>query len=167
MTQVIKLTVVDDEDNVIGEATKSEIIKNKWNYRCSQIFLFNKKKEFLISKRPHFKKRYPNKWTASAGGKVDAGETYEGAAHRELKEELGVEADLTRFGKYTHVNNMGIKSFAELYIGKHEGPFKLAPNEVDEVKWVSMVWIEKDIKDNDNIYSTPFLGALGLYSGGK
>ena len=117
MTRLIKLTVVDDEDKIIGEATKSEIIKNKWSYRCSQIFLFNNKKEFLISKRPHFKKRYPNKWTASVGGKVDAGETYEETAHRELKEELGVEVDLTRFGKYIHVNNLGIKTFIELFIG--------------------------------------------------
>ena len=60
------------------------------------MFLVNKHGAVLLQKRSLWKDRQPGKWDSSAAGPLDAGESYEEAAVRELKEELGAVS-------YTHL----------------------------------------------------------------
>lgn len=53
------------------------------------VLIENEKGEYLIQKRASTKKQGPNKWGLTAGH-VDAGESYEEAMIREIKEELGI-----------------------------------------------------------------------------
>jgi len=159
-----KLTIVDDNDVPFGSAYKKDIVKNKWNYRCVHIFLFNKKGELLIGKRPPFKRRFPNKWSSGAGGKVDDGDSYEDAAYREMKEELGVRVDLKKHSKYIYLNELyGYTVFHELFVGKAEGGFKPDPSEIEKLKWATIDWVKKDVKNNPEKYATPFIEALKSY----
>jgi 16S rRNA (adenine1518-N6/adenine1519-N6)-dimethyltransferase len=60
---------------------------------------------------------------------LEAGETYEAAAHRELLEEVGVDTELRRLGKLTPCEATG-NEFIEVYGGTHSGPFELAGLEI-------------------------------------
>jgi 16S rRNA (adenine1518-N6/adenine1519-N6)-dimethyltransferase len=88
------LEVVDADDNVIGRATRSEIHQRGLTHRAVHIFLFNSAGDIYVQRRSAIKDRFPRRLDSSAAGHVDPGESYEQSARRELKEELGIEADL-------------------------------------------------------------------------
>ena len=60
------------------------------------ICLFNDKKQMLIQLRSEHKRWYAGLWDVSVAGAVDAGESSEEAAARELKEELGYSLPFAR-----------------------------------------------------------------------
>ena len=82
------------------------------------------------------KDKYPGAW-GDVAGHLDVGESYEQAAAREMKEEIGVEAKLEFMMKsrkrYEH--DQEINSLFRCF---HEGPFKPDPEEVDEVRFFSL-----------------------------
>jgi isopentenyl-diphosphate delta-isomerase len=86
--------VVDQHDRVIGQATRSDVHAHRWLHRAVHIFVFNTRGELLIHQRSATKDECPLKFTSSASGHVHAGEDYEPAAIRELKEELSLETPL-------------------------------------------------------------------------
>jgi 8-oxo-dGTP pyrophosphatase MutT (NUDIX family) len=87
------------------------------------------------------------------GGYVDEGETYKEAAHRELKEELGIAGvELNEVTKYysegDHViDGEQFKRFNTIYTGTYDGEVNPDPEEVSDVKWIAPadfeVWIER------------------------
>ncbi len=86
------LDVVDEDDRVIGQATRSDVHKNDLAHRASHILLFNSAGSIYVQRRSPSKDRHPSKLDSSAAGHVDSGESYLDCAIRELKEELGIEA---------------------------------------------------------------------------
>ena len=52
------MDVVDNDDNVIGQAPRSEIQKNNQSYRMTGVLVFNSKGDLLLQKRP-MHKRFP------------------------------------------------------------------------------------------------------------
>lgn len=62
-------------------------------HRAVHIYVFDSAQNIYLQKRSLTKSIQPGKWDTSVGGHVDAGETFEQAAYREMKEELGLQAD--------------------------------------------------------------------------
>jgi 16S rRNA (adenine1518-N6/adenine1519-N6)-dimethyltransferase len=82
--------VVDEADTVIGQATRAEVHQRDLLHRAVHIFAYNKRGELLLQKRSALKDRHPGKWDSSVSGHLDAGESYEAAARREMDEEMGI-----------------------------------------------------------------------------
>lgn len=89
------LEIVDADDNVVGLATRAEIHRKNLMHRAVHLFVFNGEGRIYVQRRSATKDRHPRKLDSSAAGHVDPGESYETTAIRELKEELGVDADVT------------------------------------------------------------------------
>jgi 16S rRNA (adenine1518-N6/adenine1519-N6)-dimethyltransferase len=128
--QAERFAVVDEQDQVVGEAPRGEVHGNNLLHRAVHLFLFNRQEELFLQKRSPWKDRHPLLWDSSAAGHVDAGEDYDEAARRELDEELGVTAKLTRVVKLPASDRTG-QEFIWLYRGEHEGPFRLAAAEIE------------------------------------
>lgn len=92
---------VDQEDNVIGQASRKEIHKKSLLHRSVHILVFNSQDELFLQKRVMTKDENPGLWDSSAAGHMASGETYLASAHRELKEELGIGAKLEPFSRLT------------------------------------------------------------------
>jgi len=88
------LEIVDEQDKVIGTATRAEIHRQGLMHRAVHIFVFNPRGEIYVQRRSSSKDRHPLKLDSSAAGHVDPGETYQQTAVRELQEELGIRADI-------------------------------------------------------------------------
>lgn len=125
-----RFPVVDDQDRLMGDAPRAEVHGNNLRHRAVHILVFNNLGELFLQKRSPWKDRHPRLWDSSAAGHVEAGEEYDVAANRELREELGVSAELTRVAKLPASEKTG-QEFIWLYQARHDGPFELARSEIE------------------------------------
>jgi 16S rRNA (adenine1518-N6/adenine1519-N6)-dimethyltransferase len=117
--------VVDENDRLMGSASRAEVHGNNLRHRAVHMLIFNDAGEVYLQKRSRRKDRHPLLWDSSAAGHVNAGEGYDEAARRELNEELGIEVALDKLLKLTASERTG-QEFIWLYRGRHAG--KLQPN---------------------------------------
>lgn len=122
--------VVDENDRVIRRASRHEVHTAGLRHRAVHIFIFNGRGELFLQKRSAWKDAHPSRWDSSAAGHVNAGQTFDATAPRELEEELGVETALQKVGRLPPSEDTG-QEFVQLYEGNHEGPFRLPPSEIE------------------------------------
>jgi 8-oxo-dGTP pyrophosphatase MutT (NUDIX family) len=84
------VTIVDEENRVVGAAPRSRMRAGGLRHRATYILVFNDEGELFVQKRTTGKDIYPGYFDVATGGVVLAGESYEDAAKRELEEELGI-----------------------------------------------------------------------------
>ena len=82
--------VVDENDQVIGQATKERLHKEGLMHRGVNVIFYTKAGMVILQRRSATKNTFPNKLDPTVGGHVDAGETYEQAALKEVAEETGL-----------------------------------------------------------------------------
>lgn len=150
------LTVVDADDRVMGSAPRGEIHANNSLHRAVHIFVFNRRGELFLQKRSRWKDRHPLLWDSSAAGHVDAGEDYESAAAREIREELGVEAALLRIEKIPASEQTG-HEFITIYRAEHDGPFCLPAAEIEHGDFFPIQVVERWIVARPGDFAPGFL----------
>ncbi len=148
--------VVDENDVVVGQKTRHEVHQKKLRHRAVHIFVLNDSGELFLQRRSRWKDTHPLKWDSSAAGHVDSGETYEGSAKREIREELGIDASVTLHAKIEACAETG-EEFVHLYVARHEGPFQLPPAEIDCGAWFSPQLIERWSKARPEDFASGFL----------
>lgn len=102
------------------------------------VCLFNARGEMLIQQRQHTKHSYPDYWDVSVGGGVIAGESVRAAAMRELREELGLEIDLSETVAAVTLSFDG--GFDDYFLADCDVPLAaltLQTEEVQAVRWVT------------------------------
>jgi len=140
--------VVNDRDEVIRQAARSEVHRNKWNHRAVHVLVFNRRGELFLQKRSMKKDCFPGTWDSSASGHLDQGETYDACAIREVGEELGVHLEQTpaRLFKVDACAETG-HEFVWVYRCEHEGPFSLHPEEIETGGWFTQEEIDRWTED--------------------
>lgn len=128
--------VVNELDEIIGHATRSEVHRRKLNHRAVHVLVFNARDELFVQKRSMKKDCFPGAWDSSASGHLDRGEDYDACAVREVREELGVQLAETpeRLFKIEACVETG-HEFVWVYQCQHEGPFALHPEEIECGGW--------------------------------
>ncbi|MEU7009478.1 NUDIX domain-containing protein [Streptomyces sp. NPDC046332] len=84
------LDVVDEHDEVIGQAPRAEVYARGLIHRCTFILVRDAEDRIFVHRRTPVKLVYPSMYDMFVGGVVGAGESYDDAALREAEEELGV-----------------------------------------------------------------------------
>ncbi len=149
--------VVDEEDRVIGQATRAEIHAQKKRHRAVHILVFNKRKDLLLQLRSRWKDVHPSTWDSSAAGHLDSGEDYHACAVRELQEELGIEKEnLVEIAKLEPCEATGWE-FVMLYAVQYQGTLRYPCSEIDSVQWFPLEILEKWIQNSPTDFATGFL----------
>ncbi len=145
------LDIVDEENEVVGAAPIDEIYSKRLNHRIVHVMIFNDKGEIFLQQRSAKKEFCPGHWVTSAGGHVQKGETYEQAAKREMKEELGINIPLTKIHEspYDHYK---MRKFLQVFRGISEGPFKFNEDEVAGGRWFSVADVRDMVKKNQLVH---------------
>lgn len=84
------LDVVDEHDEVIGQAPRGEVYERGLRHRCVFVFVRDGAGRIFVHRRTASKLVFPLMYDMFVGGVVGAGESYDTAALREAEEELGV-----------------------------------------------------------------------------
>ncbi|MFD5553332.1 NUDIX hydrolase [Streptomyces sp. NPDC127068] len=84
------LDVVDEQDRVVGRASRGEVYARGLLHRCVFVFVRDPQDRVFVHRRTATKLAFPSQYDMFVGGVVGTGESYATAALREAEEELGV-----------------------------------------------------------------------------
>lgn len=138
---------VDKQDNELGSITRQEAhFGTKKIHRAVDILLVNDNHQILMQKRSEYKDTNPGYWTISASGHVTYGQSYEEAAIRETKEELGISPKNPTFVKEVFFESDSEREIIKVYKADYQGEKIIADeDEVEETRWIDI----KNIRDFD------------------
>ncbi|MGH3424641.1 MAG: NUDIX hydrolase [Nocardioidaceae bacterium] len=124
--------VVDDEDRVVGSATRGEVWAGHLRHRAVTVLCRNPAGDVFVHRRAATKSLFPGVYDLFVGGGVGAGESYDDAARREADEELGVRgACPTPLFRYRY-DGSELREWVALYELEWVGP---VDPPADEIEW--------------------------------
>ncbi len=150
------LCIVDDEDNILGKATRKECHTKKLRHRTAGTFVFNKNWQIFIMQRSDTKDMEPSVWTISAGGHVEYGDSYEDTARRELEEELGIKESPIFIKKFKNDLKQELEMSAQYYVITDQQP-EINKEEIKQGKFVSLEELKELIKNQPFSEDTKYL----------
>lgn len=161
--------IVDEHDQVIGQATRAQAHAQRLFHRAVHIFVFREDGAVLMQQRSMLKDTSPGKWTSSCSGHVDAGESYDEAAVRELSEEINLKIksaeELTFIGKHEPCRATG-NEFVHLYtLTTKESPVG-DPLEVEKLLWMQPEEVNQRLASEAKTFSSAFSVVWGMLQAG-
>jgi isopentenyl-diphosphate delta-isomerase type 1 len=149
--------IVDEDDKVIGTEKRSVVHEKGLLHRAVDVFVFDKEGRIFIQQRSFKKLIGPGLWDVSTAEHLKPGETYEEAAVRGVKEELGVRAvGLRKIGEREQRSNYGElrdNEKKEVFRCGFRGRIKLDENEVEQGIWVSKDSLLREIAYNKDFFT--------------
>ena len=129
----------------VAVVTRREMRARKLPHRCTYVLVFNSRGELFIHLRTAIKDVYASHWDVCIGGVVAAGETFAQGAKREIREELGLDADAEELFPFDYQDTA---TFAHgmAYRLNHEGPFQLQVEEIVRGEFVPVADVLERIK---------------------
>lgn len=146
------IAVVNDSDEVIGQATYQQVYNQLLSCRIVHVLIFNDQEEMVLQLRSKNKFFCPGHWSTSVGGHVQPGENYEEAALREFTEELGTNTAINLLGNDIYSEEGKPKKFLAAYKTIFNGPFEINPEEVEKVEYFSLKEIQKMINEGEKFH---------------
>ncbi|SIQ78199.1 isopentenyl-diphosphate delta-isomerase [Chryseobacterium sp. RU37D] len=161
------VVLVNPEDKVLGLMEKQQAHINGLLHRAFSVFLFNNKGEMLLQKRASGKYHSPLKWTNAVCSHPKNGETYLEGAKRRIKEELGIDVEITEKFNFIYKayvgNGLWEHELDHVFVGNFENEFHLNKNEVAEVRYISIEDLDKEIAENPENFTEWFKIILEEY----
>lgn len=151
-----RVQFVDENDNPIGAGPREEAWEKGIALRHAYIVLRDKDGNFLLQQRSQLKKKNPGRYTYAATGHVDEGESYDEAAVRELKEEVGIDANLTLIDKSSYMSDeVNAQVFIAIYSGEidHDVQLVLDPEEVSGTRWFTKTELDEAVLKTPESFS--------------
>jgi len=158
------LTLVDENDNEIGRETREKCHLGKGKmHRAIAIFLFNDRNLMLVQQRSQKKLLWPGFWDCTVATHVYPNETYESAAERGLKQELGISTRVKKiltFAYFAPFGKHAENEYCVLLIGRYDGDVTPVPSEVSGFDYVSLKELRKNIARKEDLYTPWFRIAM-------
>ena len=152
------------QDQVIGKATRREIHQKQLIHRSIHILVFNSNKQIFLQKRSNTKDENPGIWDTSSAGHVDAGETYDECAERELWEELRIKESLKPLAKIKACKET-YQEHVQVYVCTTNASITINRNEISEGKYFDWETLPNIIQSNPEIFTSSFKLILRKFSG--
>jgi isopentenyldiphosphate isomerase len=153
------LDIVNSNDEVIGRETKDQKFAKDLISRNVAVFIKNASGKFLIARRSQAKKSFPGRLDLAVCGNVKAGESYEEAAYRELKEELGIICKLDLLDRIYNEfkeNSHTLKYFTGIFLGTFSGD--ISPNwEAAGHIFLTLTEIDAQLAQNSDQFTPGFV----------
>lgn len=137
-----RVVLVDEADRELGTEEKLAAHRKGRLHRALSVFLFDDRGRLLLQRRAAGKYHSGGEWTNTCCSHPRAGEAPLAAAHRRLREEMGIEAALRPAGTFLYRADVGggltEHEFDHLFVGRWMGDPAPDPDEVGEWRWQSL-----------------------------
>ena len=165
--------VLDGEGRSVAVVTRGELRRGNLRHRAVYVLVVDlggdshpaplRRRRLLVHRRAAWKDVYPGRWDVAFGGVVQAGESADETARRELAEEAGIDAALRWLGGGRYEDTRA-RVFGDVYLAESEGPFTFSDGEVVETEWVELGglrdWLARhEVCDDSVALSLPLLEA--------
>ncbi len=153
------LIVVDDEDNVVHYASRTDChAGDGLRHRGVAILLHNSQAEVLLQKRKH--DLFDNLWDLTGATHPlhldNRDESYEESGIRCLKAEWGIELPLHRVLDFTYLErdkNRCENEYCVLLTGKYDGGLNPNPHHIYEFRWVTWTQLVHELAEKPEGYT--------------
>lgn len=124
------------DDSVVGSVDRDHAHIASILHRAGIVFLVRSDGKVLIQYRSPRKIIFPDRFDSSVAFHVTYGESYEGAATRELREETGVSAPVRYLGKFPH-QDPPENQIVAVFVSKSTSPVTMDPEEATDAQFYS------------------------------
>jgi isopentenyldiphosphate isomerase len=150
------LDVVNDDDRPQFRASRDRVHREYHIHRSVMFFVFDAEGRVFVNQRSAAKEIYPGYWSIAFGGHVLAGESYDGAVEREIREETGLTARpffITAFKKRTADERENVR----VYGVPADRDLALFPDEIEQGQFATLAEINEMLGRFDFIPETDTL----------
>lgn len=148
--------IFDENGKAIGTEKRGIVHSKGLWHRGLYVIVRNRAGDIFIQKRSAKKDLYPGRLDVSVAGHLSPGESYDDAAVREAREELGVELiNLKEIGEFRHrFNEAGRKDneINKVFCSSYSGTISPDPDEIESGEWVSMIELDSRIESHPGLF---------------
>lgn len=144
-----QVIIVDKMNEPVKAVSRSVMRMEVLLHRATYVIITNANDELLIQKRSVQKDVYPGYFDPTTGGVVQAGESYEVNAHRELEEELGIAGVRPVFLFDFHFEEANCKVWGRAFHLLYDGKIRMVDGEVTDYFFLKKVDIPEFIRRED------------------
>lgn len=146
-----EVILVNEADIEIGTCEKLKAHEEGLLHRAFSVILYNSNGEMLLQQRAQSKYHSPGLWTNACCSHPAPGETALEAAHRRLKEEIGIEAQVDFDFKFIYRtvfdNGLTEHELDYVFIGQTDAVPVLNPQEAKSFKYLTIGQLYKEIEE--------------------
>ena len=141
--------LVSKDDAAIGTMDKLTAHETGELHRAFSVFIFNSKGELLLQQRSYDKYHSGGLWTNTCCSHPKPGEETLAAAHRRIKEEMGMECELINVFSFTYLakleNGLTEHEFDHVFFGFSDDLPIINKEEVKAFSYLSMADLRKEL----------------------
>jgi isopentenyl-diphosphate delta-isomerase len=158
--------LVDDSDVEIGTMEKIEAHRAGLLHRAFSVFVVDTKGQILLQRRASAKYHSGGLWSNSCCGHPRPGERVAEAARRRLREEMGLDCELTHLDRFLYFAQLegGLveHELDHVLIGRSDETPRPNPAEVGDWRWARPERIEDDLQATPSTFTAWFPQAFGI-----
>ncbi len=158
------IALLDKNGKPAGSCKRREKRPSGCYCHIAATLILNSAGNLILQQRSAHKSKYPLCWSYSSGGHVNAKETTQIAALRELKEEMRIDVSQAIFiGQTQHKENNILKAFHSAFLVHHDGPYYPDPQEAAQIKEFSISQLKEMIQSNPTQFHPCFIDLFNLF----
>jgi isopentenyl-diphosphate delta-isomerase len=163
------VVLVDDRDAETGTAGKLDAHRRGLKHRAISALVKNAAGEFLLQQRALSKYHSGGLWTNACCSHPLPGEATLDAAHRRLKQEMGIDCALSpMFTVHYRADVSGgliENELVHVFGGRHDGAVEPDPGEAAGHRWMTLPALEADMRARPEAYTVWFRKYMAEHRG--
>lgn len=165
-----EVVLVDEDDRPVGPCEKLAAHREGLLHRAFSVFVINGRDELLLQRRAASKYHSGGLWSNTCCGHPRPEEDTESAAHRRLREEMGIDCLLRpafTFRYRVELDGGLVENEVDhVFVGRHEGDPRPDAREADGWCWTPLEEVARDLERRPETYTAWFRIALPRFMEG-
>lgn len=159
-----EVILVNERDEPLGLMEKMEAHKKGILHRAFSVFIFNSNNQLLLQQRALTKYHSAGLWTNTCCSHPRSGENTLAAAHRRLKEEMGIEIPLSYKTQFIYKtafdNGLTEHELDHVFVGYSDVNPVINSEEVNSYRWQNIEELKREIHSSPEQFTSWFRIAL-------